>query len=98
MITSHAITMLLLHQCFIYTHFDGTTGPAVLFARGKMGAFLCEKKMHDVNVRLSRLSPEPKLQHAVEKKNNSDERRSPGVCCVGGGVGLRGGPSGGCGT
>jgi len=42
--------MLLLHQCFIYTHFDGTMGPAVLFPRGKMGApgLLCEKKMHDV--------------------------------------------------
>ena len=44
MLTSHAVTMLLLHQCLIYTHF-------VRIPDGKMGlpGLWREKKMHNVS-------------------------------------------------
>jgi len=44
MLTSHAVTMLLLHQCLIYTHFVRVTD-------GKMGVpgLWREKKMYNVS-------------------------------------------------
>ena len=44
MITSHAVTMLLLYQCLIYTHFVGDYDE-----KTRDYGLSREKKMHDVS-------------------------------------------------
>jgi hypothetical protein len=44
MITSHAVTMLLLHQCIIYTHFV-----CVFDGKTRVSGLWREKKIHDVS-------------------------------------------------